>query len=150
MNLLDIVFCMAMYACTVVVFSCVAALITCHETRKHPTYCQIQTNNIYVVYKYIKYRTGGDYEALRFKRESNKWIYIKTKPLFNVKNYAIAVIPALVILITVIVKFGFMMGLCFGGLALMTFLCICYVIHKRKIWCCKRYLMKHYKFSGIL
>ncbi len=64
--------------------NCIVALITCRESKKHPTYCRIQTNNVYVVYKYIQYRTGGDYETLKFKREKNKWVYVKTKHILIV------------------------------------------------------------------
>ena len=148
MTLLDVVFCMTMCACTVIVYSCIVALITCRESKKHPTYCRIQTNNVYVVYKYIQYRTGGDYESLMFKREKNKWMYVKTKGIFNIKKYVIIGITAFVILFAVFAKCGFKMGICFWGISIMTYLCMSYVIHMRKIWYCKRYLMKKYKLAG--
>ena len=150
MTLLDVVFCMTVYVCTVLVFSYIVALITCRESRKHPTYCRIQADNVYVVYKYIKYRSGGDYETLRFKREKNKWVYVKAKHTFHIKEYVLMGIAAFAILTAVIVKDGLKMGICFGVISIMTYLCISRAIHMRKIWCCKQYLMKKYKSVKIL
>lgn len=143
----DILFSIIMlivYIVVFVLFSCVFALLNCRETQKNPTYCQRQ-GDIYEVHKYVKYRSNEAYEVYNFRRQGNKWHYIKKKEKIEKKYYVINSIAAIAILIYLAINIGLLSGLGALFLIILSVLGLNAISRMVIVRKCKGYLRKKFE-----
>lgn len=99
-----------------VLFACLDALIGSIETSKNPTYCQ-KSGDIYSVHKYVSYRGGRGYEVYHFKRQGNRWSYVKRKEKTEKEKLIIIVVFAIIYVIYMSFHMGLLLSL--AGLVLL-------------------------------
>ena len=127
-----------------VLFSCVFALLNCRETTKNPTYCQ-RKGDVYEVHKYMQYRSYGAYEVYNFRRQGNRWHYVKKKEKIEKKFYVIISVTAIAFLIYLAINIGLLSGLGTLFLIFLSVLGLNAISRMVIIRKCKSYLRKKFE-----
>ena len=129
------------YIVVFVLFACINALLNSIETKKNPTYCRRQ-GDIYSVHKYVSCRGGGAYEVYNFRRQENRWIYVKRKEKIEKKNLFIIVVGAIIFVIYLGINVGLISGLGTMLLLILTVWGLEIISRMVIIQKCKQYLRK--------